>query len=93
MKILYEPRFVNDFYHIWNFIASDSINRANTFKRALKQQIEDLVGMPYRCRKSIYFDDESIRDLVFKGYTIVYKVDKANDTVLVLGITKYKKEF
>ena len=93
MKILYEPRFVNDFHQIWNFIASDSISRANSFKRTLKQQIEDLSDMPYRCRKSIYFDDESIRDLVFKGYIIVYKVDESTDAILVLGITKYKKEF
>jgi len=31
--------------------------------------------MPYKHRKSIYYDDENIRDLVFKGYTIVYMIE------------------
>ncbi|GAB6044591.1 hypothetical protein JCM11957_01890 [Caminibacter profundus] len=27
-------------------------------------------------RKSIYFDDENYRDLIHKGYTIIYKIEK-----------------
>ena len=46
--------------------------------------------MPYACRKSIFFDREDIRDLVFKGYIIVYKVDDDYETLLysVLRNTK-----
>jgi len=48
--------------------------------------------MPYKCRKSIYFDDNSIRDLIYKGYTIVYQVNKDKSIITVLGIKKYKEE-
>jgi len=48
--------------------------------------------MAYKYRKSIYFDDENIRDFIFKGYILPYKIDKLNDTLTILGITKYKKE-
>ena len=93
MKIIYEPRFINSFNDIWDFIAIDSKNRANKFKRELKKEIENLPFMPFKFRKSIYFDDENIRDLIFKGYTIVYKIDEENDTIAILGIKKYKDEF
>jgi len=39
---------------------------------------------------SIYFDDEYIRDLTHKGYTIPYEVDLEHKTISISGITKYK---
>jgi hypothetical protein len=30
--------------------------------------------MPYKYRKSYYYNDERIRDMVFRGYTIIYKI-------------------
>ena len=48
--------------------------------------------MPYANRKSIFFDRADIRDLVFKGYIVVYKVDKDNEFITVFGFTKYKNE-
>jgi len=41
-------------------------------------------------RISIYFDDENIRDLTHKGYTIPYEVDLEKETISIIGITKYK---
>ncbi|WP_434579844.1 type II toxin-antitoxin system RelE/ParE family toxin [Sulfurimonas sp. NW15] len=67
MKIIYEPRFINSFNNIWDYIAQDSKNRANQFKKGIKKLIEDMHHMPYKCRKSIYFDDDNIRDLIYKG--------------------------
>ena len=48
--------------------------------------------MPYACRKSIYFNREDIRDLIFKGYIIVYKIDNDKGLITVFGFTKYKDE-
>ncbi len=93
MKIEYSPKFIDSFTEIWDFISKDSKNRADNFKLELKKQIEDLPFMPFKYRKSIYFDDENIRDLIFKGYTIVYKIDKKADKILIIGIKKYKKDF
>ena len=42
--------------------------------------------MPKKCRKSTLANDESIRDLIFKGYIIVFKIQ--NDTIKVLYIYK-----
>jgi plasmid stabilization system protein ParE len=90
MKIIYEPKFINSFYNIWDYISQDSKNRADKFKKELKVLIEDIPFMPYKCRKSIYFNDETIRDLIYKGYTIVYKVNESRETITIIGIKKYK---
>ena len=47
MKIIYDPRFINSFNKIWDYIAQDSKNRANEFKKGLKKSIEEIDYMPY----------------------------------------------
>ncbi|TEY03205.1 type II toxin-antitoxin system RelE/ParE family toxin [Campylobacter sp. US33a] len=44
--------------------------------------------MPYKFRKSFIFDDENIRDFIFKGYVIPYKIDKEKDLIIILDIYK-----
>jgi len=90
MKIIYQVKFINSFNQIWDFISLDSKTRANQFKKEVKKKIEELENMPFKFRQSIYFEDESIRDLIFKGYTIVYKVDKERDAIIIIGIKKYQ---
>jgi len=51
-----------------------------------------LVHMPYKFKQSIYFDSEEIRDLVFKGYTIPYKIDEVKNQIVIIGINKYKRD-
>ena len=91
MTIIYEPEFYEDFAEIYDFIALDSQNRANTFTSQLQDKISYLVEFPYKYRKSHYFSDKNIRDYVFKGYVIPYKVDSENNTLSILAIIKYKK--
>lgn len=90
MEIIYQPKFVCAFKQIWDYISQDSKNRANDFKSEVKKKIEDLVFMPLKYKKSIYFEDDNIRDLIFKGYTIVYKIDNIHNKLIIIGITKYK---
>lgn len=91
MKIFYAPNFVTQFNTIWDYIANDSVQRANHFKQKIKNKIENLQFMPYMYRKSYYFDDEDIRDLIYKGYVVPYKITKKS--IIILGIIKYKESF
>lgn len=75
------------------FIAQDSVTRAINFQFTLDEKVNNLIFMPYKFRKSIYFEDENIRDLIFKGYTVPYKVDKKNDVITIIGIKKYQANF
>ena len=92
MNIIYEPKFVKSFTTIWDFISIDSQARANKFKVELKDKINDLVYMPYKFRKSIYFNNDNIRDLIFKGYVVPYRINKIKNTIFIIGINKYQND-
>ena len=86
MVIEYKPKFERELKIIFDFIAKDSLNRAREFRNELIAKIERTAQTPFICRKSINFNDESIRDLIFKGYVIPYLID--NEVIYVLGIYK-----
>ena len=72
-------------------ISKDKILASKNFKKELFQQIKNIPNFPYKYRKSIYFDDENIRDMIFKGYTIVYKVDTQENTINIADIFNQNK--
>ena len=74
------------------YIAKDKPAAARKFKRDVIKQIKGIPQMPYANRKSIFFDREDIRDLVFKGYVIVYKINTENQSIDVFGFTKYEND-
>ncbi len=91
MSIQYREGFIKEITDLWDFIAQDSSNRATHFVNEIEQKIQTIPSLPYMYRKSIYFDDENIRDMIHKGYVVVYKIDNANDSIIILGINKYKQ--
>jgi len=80
----FEDVFYEDLDDIKAFIAQDSVARALEFEYDLYGEISTLLDMPLRCRKSFYFDDERVRDLIFRGYTIPYFI--FGEQIWVLGI-------
>ena len=89
MKLIKEVNFTRNLERIVLYIADDSKSRARTFSRNLQKQLNNLEYFPYKFRKSIYFENEHIRDYVFKGYTIPYLIDEENDVIVVLDIFKW----
>ena len=75
------------------YIASDKPSAAKKFKNDIIKNIKKDLKQPYQFKKSIYFDDEDIRDYVFKGYTSVYKIDLKNQLIVVFGFIKHKETF
>ena len=86
MEIIFSPRFEDELYGIADFIALDNQARSDLFVDKIESMCHNLVDMPYRCRKSMKFDDENIRELIFKGYIIPYHIK--NDQIIILGIYK-----
>ena len=74
------------------FIAKDSLNRALIFDNDLNDKLSTLDNFPYKFRKSIYFDNEDIRDYIFMGYVVPYFIDVENNRIVVLDIVKYQKK-
>ena len=91
MQIELDDKFKRNFQVIFEFIAKDKISASKNFKRELFKQIDSLVDFPYKCRKSYYFDDDDIRDMTFKGYTVVYEVLTKQDSIIILNIFNKNK--
>ncbi|MDO8952077.1 MAG: type II toxin-antitoxin system RelE/ParE family toxin [Draconibacterium sp.] len=72
------------------FIAKDKPVAARKFKKEIIRKIKQLPENPYSNRKSIYFNRPDIRDLIFKGYTVVYKIDEIKKTIYVFGFTRFE---
>ncbi|MEX0986526.1 MAG: type II toxin-antitoxin system RelE/ParE family toxin [Bacteroidales bacterium] len=74
------------------YIAKDKPGAARKFKSKILKRIREIPEMPFANRKSIFFDRKDIRDLIFKGYIIVYKVDAKKDIITIFGFTKYQDD-
>ena len=86
MVIRRTARFKSELKAVFDFIAKDNPNRAREFRNELIAKIERTAQTPFICRKSINFNDDEVRDLIFKGYVIPYLVD--DEIIYVLGIYK-----
>ncbi|MGZ8548419.1 MAG: type II toxin-antitoxin system RelE/ParE family toxin [Sulfuricurvum sp.] len=91
MEIVYHPRFKKRLLDILDYIALDKISASINFATELAQQILQIPSNPYQYRKSLYFDDEQIRDMTYKKFTIVYEVDTNNSELLIFDIFNRNK--
>ena len=90
MTIIKTKDYLESLKEILQNIAQDKKSAALSFRKALDTKINNLKDFPFMYRISIYFDDEYIRDMTHKGYTIPYEVDLDQKTISIIGITKYK---
>ena len=86
MKIIESKQFKDELSEIAFYIKKDKLSASIDFVQNLKKRIKNLVDFPYQFKKSSYFDNDEIRDMVYKGYTIVYEVNQEKDTLEILSI-------
>lgn len=90
-KVVASKDFKDNLSQILLFISKDSKNRANIFKNSLMTDANNLIFMPLKFRKSIYFEDEYIRDFIFKGYCMPYLINEKNEEIILLDIIKWEE--
>ena len=90
MIIIRDIRFSMQLLSILKYIAKDKKSAAVDFESELNQKIKDLVYFPLRYRTSFYIEDEAYRDMIYQGYTIIYKVEK--EKILILEIFKWQNK-
>ncbi len=89
MNIIKDEIFTKNLKDILRFISQDSKIRASKFNRELFKKIDGVAKMPFKYRKSPYYTDERVRDLIFRGYTIPYFIDSDNSSIVILDIFKW----
>jgi len=88
MNIIKDSVFVLQLFKILQHIKKDKITPVKKFEKELNDKILLLKENPNMCRKSIYFEDEVYRDLIYSGYTIIYKIEE--EKILILEIFKWQ---
>ena len=78
------PRYEIELENILDFIGESNPINALNFARKLEAKINDLSHFPYKCRQSQKSNDENIRELIFTGYVIPYRINK--ESIVILGI-------
>jgi len=91
MQIIYKKAFESQLLNIINFIAKDKVNASIQFANELEKLIFLIPDNPLKYKTSDYFNNENVRDMTYKGYTIVYKVSFQKNTIEVLRIFNQNK--
>ncbi len=88
MKIRYDPSFSYKLQRQIQFISGDKPIAAKKFRNRIIANIKKIPKNPWMNRKSYYFEDENIRDLIIEGYTISYKIEAYE--IIVFGLLKWE---
>jgi len=90
MKIIYKETFVVRLEKQLKYISENSPKSAKKLKTEFIQRIKTIPDNPYLFRKSIYFENDSVRDLIHKGYTIVFRINK--NQIEIFGLTRFQEK-
>ena len=90
-KIFYSEEVLLDLTNIRDFISkNDYLERAIKFIGHIVHSIDGLREMPYKFRKSIYYNDDEYRDMIIKGFTITYRIEVNSRVIYILSIFRSK---
>ena len=91
MHISRHSDFTEHLFEILDYIAQDNFLASVHFLADLNDRIKYLIDFPYQYRRSIYFDDDMVRDMIFRGYTIIYEIDPKDEQIEILDIFNRNK--
>jgi len=91
MTIIYNPIFEEEMIQIINYIALDKPNASIKFALELEELILDIPYFTFKYKPSFYFQDKNIRDMTYRGYTIIYQVNLDKNTIEILKIFNKNK--
>lgn len=92
MKIELTSTFRDQLRKQIQYISKDKPTAARKFNTLIFQKIRKIPEAPFKNRKSFFFDNENIRDLIVKGYLIVYEILKIENKTVIFGFYKWKRE-
>jgi len=88
MKILCSQTFENQLIELFGDYSQEEFEAIKNFKLYLDTVILNMPTKVQKFKKSIYFDDENIKDIEHQGLIIPFYIDEETDSYLILGIVK-----
>jgi toxin ParE1/3/4 len=76
MKIVWTEPAIDDLRNLHSYIAKDSTEYANSFVERIILSVEKLTNFPRIGRTVPEADEETIRELLYHNYRIIYRIRK-----------------
>ena len=83
-KIIWSPLSIERVEEIANYIRKDSVNASIVWAKAIFSIIERLNKYPKSGRVVPEVEREDIREVIFKNYRVIYRVDKNRLVILTV---------
>jgi len=92
-KIRWTDKAVNNLESIFDYIAHDSKAYAAQFVKSLIVSTKKLEAMP-QCGRSVpELHDHKLREVIYRDYRIVYRIDSVKDYVEILAVVHGSRDF
>jgi len=88
MKILCTTSFQKQLLELFGEYSKEEFDAIKNFKLYLDTVILNMPTKVQKFKKSIYFDDENIKDIEHQGLIIPFYIDEETGNYLILGIVK-----
>lgn len=88
MNIITSSLYKKQLEEILNSIEQEAEGSAKSFKLYLDTIIINMQSKIEKYKKSIYFDNDNIKDIENQGYIIPFYIDKEKNLYILLGIVK-----
>ncbi len=88
MKIINSSLYQDQLKAIMAPVLEHDVQNAKSFKLYLDTIIINMPSKARKYKRSIYFDDDNIRDIEHQGYIIPFYMDEASATYVILGIVQ-----
>ena len=88
MQILSSTLFQEQLKELFTPYLKSDLKGIKDFKLYLDTVILNIPSKVNKYKKSIYFDDEDVRDVEHQGYIIPFYLDQESQTYVILGIVQ-----
>jgi len=88
MNILCTELYETQLKKILEDFAKEDFSATKSFKLYLDTILINIHTKAHKYKKSIYFDNEDIKDIPHENFTVVFFIDKENNNYLILSIVE-----
>lgn len=86
MKIQFTTRSKSDIAEIVELVSQDNPQTARNLANSLFTSIKQLIDFPEIGRVVPEYSEETIREIIFSQYRIVYKINKFNQEIYIITV-------
>ncbi len=92
MEIVWTNQALRRLNEIVDYIAKDSIDTAEKWALKLIKRTDQLIEQPESGRIVSEYNDQSLRELIFGNYRIIYRIRNDVNTIYILTVWHVRQD-